>query len=196
MMVPFFNNYFQLGDWTSENEVVVLRDVTESAKWKLEVVKDAQQSLELSGNYCGGVIFRKFLSEVKQVLQKRSAVKVHILASDELLEAKDTTKLEKIRKKFGERFFYFISHEKLKESNNHVKCLVVDGKICILGGTSLQDNLLSSNPQFKNTVSFKSGFMPSACNDMDFVVKGKIAECVRIQFFQLLRLRTAAGQRG
>ena len=75
-------------------DVRVSNHATESLEWKKELIRNAEQSIELSANFAGGEVFRDVLSIIESRMEKKVELKVHLLLSADLIEKTDKLKLE------------------------------------------------------------------------------------------------------
>ncbi len=186
-----------LGQSIPHQSVLVTRDSQESVEWKTTLIRHAEQSIELSGNFCGGKVFRDLLDVIGQRLGEREPLKVHLLTNDDLLEKADLAKLAALKAQFPQRFHFLISQAKIKCSpvpmsvDNHVKLLIVDGKYFITGGSGLQKSLCGAGdkiPEDDPTLPIQSRLLAGGVRDMDVVVTGTLAATLRVEYFKLLAI--------
>lgn len=182
--------------------ILVTQHAKESNDWKLKIIKKAKKSIEISGNYCGGKIFRDTLNTISKKLDKNDKLQVHILSSPELLQSADLSLVDKISKKYPTQFHFLqtktiCSHvfrsgdqaEQLQSRENHVKLVVVDDYYFVAGGTNFEEHLGTIGEDDQSitiTSSLYERFVLTASRDMDIVGSGEeISEMLRAQFFDL-----------
>lgn len=179
-----------LGDFSnnnltwSNNDVIVAEDIHDCAQWKLALIEIANHSLEISGNFCGGLIFRNTLSLIQSQLHKYPALRVHLLISKTFLETEDVITLKEVKKYSVGRFVYLMT-DALGISENHAKCVVVDDYFFDVGGTGIQDNLLAIPIKTSNNPFSK--LLPPEFNDIDVIGRGILAQKIRSEFFNLFQ---------
>lgn len=194
----------KLGEFTS-NAILPTEHAKESSEWKLDLLSKAEQSIELSGNFCGGKLFREALDVIDKSLERSLAahpekkepkLQVHITASYGLIEPDDYNKLKELSKKWPKNFHFLETNFKFELSpvirniENHVKLLVVDEKYFIVGGSGLQHEMGSFTgseppPPVPPPPLWKKIALAEAYRDMDFVGKGVLAKTLRVEFFKL-----------
>ncbi|MCB1136709.1 MAG: hypothetical protein KDK78_10605, partial [Chlamydiia bacterium] len=84
-----------LGSYSKKNDVLVTSDSLETVAMRLDLVRNAEQRILLSGNYCGGRVFNDFLDAVEQRMAERPALEVFVLSSDELLEEDNIERVQR-----------------------------------------------------------------------------------------------------
>lgn len=189
----------KLGAFT-KNHILPTAHTKESSEWKLDMLRSAEQSIELSGNFCGGKLFREALDIMEKSLRTKPKLQIHLTASENLIEKEDRKKLEELRKTYPERFHFLETNVKLdvcptlRSVENHVKLLVVDGKYFVAGGSGLQDEMGSftgdDDEHLKDTSrpAWKGLILAHAYRDMDFVGEGAAAKTWRQEFYKLWHL--------
>lgn len=184
----------RLGEFHQDNAVLVSQNGKETAEWRDKLFGAAQQSIEWSGNFLGGKIFRNTLNLIQEKMTALPNLQVHIFCSHDLLEAADVKKLEQLKKDFPEQFHLLVSDTKITTSpdvsslENHVKMVVVDRKYFITGGTGHHDVLSDQGETAKAPApdaSFKSKGVGSGSRDMDIVGSGNVALTMSQEFFKL-----------
>ncbi len=183
----------KLGRYSANNSVVLTENAVESALWKLDLLRSAKQSIELSGNFCGGKIFRKALRAISKNMRSNPSLKVHLIASYDLLESKDYKIIARMQRRFPN--FHFLETNTrvtidpvLRTIENHVKLLVVDEKYYVVGGTGLQQGHFSAGdvPPVPNLEApWKERFVGGGLRDMDAICQGPLAKTLRLEFFKL-----------
>jgi len=195
----------KLGQFT-KNHILSTEHVKESSEWKLDLIKNAEKSIELSGNFCGGKLFREALDIIDATIQRSKAknpngdpkLKVHVTASENLVESEDRKKIELLRKKWPKNFHYLETNIKLEISpvirsiENHAKIIVVDEKYFVTGGSGIQEEMGTFTGEEKikkeKRPFLKNMTLAEAYRDMDFVGEGPLAKTFRVEFFKLWRI--------
>ncbi len=181
----------RLGEW-SENEMIATTSGEESYAMKLALIEQAEQSIEISGSYCGGTVFNRALDLIAQQLKKKPALKVKIISNNDLLDASNHEKIAELAAQYPDRFFLLETKKQfkffpsIKTEENHTKLLVIDGTLCMTGGTGIQDMLCRGEIQEGVEQSAAEHILGGAARDMDVVIKGPVAKTMRQQFYQLL----------
>lgn len=190
-----------IGTQTTNNKVLVTHDSPETTEWRYHLLRSAKSSIEISGNFCGGEVFRKALSEIETAMTNSPALRVHILSVDELIEREDSDFLERLKKTYGDRFNYIITNKRsaflpnFTVIENHMKLVLIDEKYYSIGGSGLQDNLCAKgdtphvprpNASWYNYALEK--FWTGSARDQDVVCEGaEVAKQCRWTFFELFR---------
>ncbi|MFT4553203.1 MAG: hypothetical protein ACI9S8_001839 [Chlamydiales bacterium] len=176
------------------NKVLVTENVKETVMWQEKLVRSAKHSIELSGCYCGGEIFTKFLGIFKELLNKNPDLQIRIISHRDLLTSDNWRALKEIQESYGERFFFLETSRRFqflpnfRVLDNHTKMLVVDEKYLVTGGSGIFQ-ALSKTKEELDEVSHQSlldRLMGKGARDMDAVVSGPIAQTVRQEFYHLL----------
>ncbi|MDP1835863.1 MAG: phosphatidylserine/phosphatidylglycerophosphate/cardiolipin synthase family protein [Chlamydiales bacterium] len=179
------------------HDVLVTRNPEESTFWKIELLKNANKSIEFSVGFTGGPLLEKALLLLETCLTQKPDLKVHLFVSDcPLFGWADKRKLELLAQRHPDRFHYLIrgmsglrNGYNLVTSENHIKMLVVDEKYVVLGGTNLfhyqSRSKVPEDIRYENLVNY---FHPKACIDMDLVVRGPCAANLRQDFYRLWAL--------
>lgn len=115
--------------------------------WRAQLVSAAEHNIVLSGNYCGGDSFIKFLELVEKKLIEKPGLKVIVISSPKFLKGVCRKKVQAFTKKHSQNFSLVESDDifhvspGIKKTTNHTKCMVIDyGKYFILGGSGIKDN--------------------------------------------------------
>ncbi len=186
-----------LGSYHSNHSLLVTKDVQETLEWKMHLIRSAQQSIELSGNFCGGHTFRQALKEIGELLAERPALKFHLISSEEMLSKEDFKAMNQLKESFPDRVRILVTNSRVrflprpKTVENHVKLLIIDGKYFVAGGTSFQDIFHSTgdrpNPssQPKSSKHWTEYLQGNGARDMDFVGRGDLAKTMRLEFYKL-----------
>jgi len=177
-----------------ENSVFMTQNSRETAQWKLDLIDHAEQSIELSGNFCGGPIFCEALDRIEKRLREVPALKVHIISNDDLLESPEVEKMKQLAAEFPERFNYIIIGDRFEWSNTlkytemHIKAFVVDEKYFVIGGSGMHQELCTDIPDTGENRNCFLAFFPKASRDMDAVAVGPTAKTLRLVFFKMYAL--------
>lgn len=179
----------KVGAWTENNSILVSQSAQETNEWKLEFIKSAQYSIEISGSICGGKVFREALRAIKDRLKEAPDLNVHILSTPDLLEPEDQKLLEELVNTHPNKFHCLITSFKFNSyyrQENHVKVVVVDQKYYVVGGTNYQDRLSKEAPKDEIPASIADKILGSGSSDMDVVGSGcDQAFILRREFFKL-----------
>ncbi len=189
----------KLGEYTDGHTVALSQSGQESIEWKLDLLKNARQSIELSGNFCGGEAFQKALKNIEFALWTQSELKVHIISSKDLLEKEDRAMLESLKAHFPDRFHYLLTGRhaiffpRFHSVENHTKLLVVDENYFVLGGTGLQQAFCckgdgTDSPPAEEKKDFLDGIISKYWRDTDLLGQGPLAKTMRQEFFKLWAL--------
>ncbi len=191
------------GQYYANTSVLVPAHTTEAAEWKLDLVRSAEHSIEWSGNYFGGRIFREALEVMEEKMQRNSDFQVHLISSPELLESEDYRRLEELSARYPSQFHVVVTHTQIAPSlpdltktwsqENHIKVLIVDRKYTVFGGASYQDYLASYEgkqqkiaPEESDPKAIVYSWMYNGASDTDVVCIGKEhAEGLGVMFFKL-----------
>ena len=179
---------------SSENDCFITKDGAESLNLKLQLIKAAQQSIEISGSYCGGKVFQDVLEEIDNKLSTNKEIKIRILSNNDFLTDKNKFLIKSISSKYPEQFFLIevikplILLPTLRTISNHTKFVIVDGSIGITGGTGIQDVFNSENEQADDAtqITLSSHALKGGVRDTDILIHGPLVQCMRKQFFHLL----------
>lgn len=170
-------------------------DSAESFEWKKRLIQSAESSIELSPNFAGGEVFRDVLEIMKERMDKKPQLKIHLLLSKDLLEAKDIAILNEMASKY-ENFHFLISDRLyvrepfIRSEENHVKLLIVDEKYFMIGGTGIHPRMVREvhHPDEKEKQeTLASKILDQGFRDADLAGEGKIAGTMRLEFFKLFR---------
>lgn len=183
-----------LGQFNGNNSVLLTAHAKETTEWKLDLIRSAKQSIELSGNYCGGPIFNEALDIMEASLKSIPNFRVHLIASTVLLSSAEQARLRSMEQRYP-NFHCLQTHElldfspTLRTRANHVKLLVVDEEYYVVGGTNLFKMMATttgeSPMEFPPGTSRRDRFFGAGYRDMDIVAKGELARTLRIEFFKL-----------
>ncbi len=168
---------------------LVLTDSIESKKYKLDLIRNAQQSIFLS-SYMGEEAFDEALDLIKERLQQNRSLKVFILGSNHFLTPENKRRLEYLKEVHPDRFFsvlsseiYYSEHPKGGRSllsSNHIKLMAIDqGAYMISGGSALRPFWTDVTGE-EHLPQLKRGFFDiynpleaKGFRDMDFAFKSQ-----------------------
>jgi phosphatidylserine/phosphatidylglycerophosphate/cardiolipin synthase-like enzyme len=176
-------------------DIIPLDSVRETFEWKKNLVRSAENSIEISLNYAAGTYFREFLIVLRDRLKEKPNLKCHMLVSHDLLEAADRVCLKKLKKDFPQQFEYLITEgiltlqPTLSSEDNHVKLMVVDGKYFTIGGSGISQKMCSDTaPKHNSHTTFADRFLKPCFRDFNVIGSGDVAKTMRQQFFSLYRI--------
>lgn len=192
-----------LNQTLTNNRVLATKDSAETTRWKLDLMRSAEHSIELSGSYCGGKPFQDALAIIEERLRAKPRLKVRIIAAGSMLERADRSKLRQLEQTWPSRFHCLTTDMKFRAFTdpdsslplihtveNHVKVLVVDEKYVVIGGSNLQTNLCGAGDAFVKpsenaSMQEKMLHWMGHTRDMDVVMEGpEIAKTFRWQFYR------------
>lgn len=157
---------------------------------KKRLINSATTSIEVSANYAGGEKFREFLDLIKQRMEECPDLKVHLILSNDLLMKADKSALKNLEKQYPGRFCYLVTGRIYRgryAEENHAKFLIVDGKYFMMGSSGITKQMVREELPSSDTADggLIAKFLSQAFKETDIVGKGKIAQTMRHQFFDL-----------
>jgi phosphatidylserine/phosphatidylglycerophosphate/cardiolipin synthase-like enzyme len=181
-----------VGEWDTRTAVLVTRDAAESSRWKLELIRNARESIEISCNYAGGKDYREALRLCGEAMERNPKLKVHLLYHTILMDTEDKTLTAELCSRFPDQFFpvklalgtEIIDHIATVET--HLKIVCVDEKYFVTGGTSLEEALSAeglTTPPKRPRESVPERFAYAGARDMDVVGVGPLAKTLRKIYF-------------
>lgn len=159
--------------------------VEETLQWKLDLIKSAEKSIELSPNFGGGEPFQRILKAIQDRMAEKPDLKVHIIVSFDVLEKADKALLKDLKTQFGDRFSFLVTSKVMTlgaSQENHVKLLLIDEKYFVMGGSNIDPFMTSETPV---PVDPKLPLGGLGFRDMDIIGEGVVAKTMRQQFFAL-----------
>lgn len=159
--------------------------VEKTLEWKLDLIKSAERSIELSPNFAGGKPFRDIVKAIRNRMCEKHDLKVHIILSFDLLEKEDRALLKSLKTQFGDRFSILVTSKILSigaSQENHVKLLLIDEKYFVMGGSNIAPSMTSESPVLVHPTLPLGGL---GFRDMDLIGEGDVAKTMRQQFFAL-----------
>jgi phosphatidylserine/phosphatidylglycerophosphate/cardiolipin synthase-like enzyme len=169
-----------LGEFSSGNySGIPIQDSVEAHKWKMELIRHAQKSIVMSGNFCGGKSFDEMLDLMKERLQKNGQLCISIISSSIFLTNENKARLEALKKKYPDRFECVVTPEgfpyispttnEFRITANHTKLLVIDyGHYFQIGGSGIEPSW-TDHAGDKAPKDVGNTLLPGAYRDMDFV---------------------------
>lgn len=188
------NDALPLNTYGDNHSVIVTEDSTESFAWKKELIKSAKHSIELSGSFCAGPAFREILDLMEEKMVSNRDIQIRILCTPDLLQGADKQRLKELQEKYPDNFHLLltakipITSPGVSMPEMHVKLLVVDEEYFVMGGSNLQESMLSKGDgtdlprEDRDLFEQMSG---SNWRDMDMVGKGPAAKTLRLEFYKL-----------
>jgi phosphatidylserine/phosphatidylglycerophosphate/cardiolipin synthase-like enzyme len=183
----------KLGEWT-DNACAIVDGGENSKIVKYTLLNQARHSVEISGSYCGGEMLDDFFQIIEKKIEENPEFKVRIISCSDFITKNNRLLAKNLQERFPDNFFFLVT-EKQHESfptvrtyENHTKMLIVDGQVCMTGGTGIAGDVCNDPPsaeQIQKGLNFRQrmlGFMM----DTDVVVHGPLAKTMRHQFYQLL----------
>lgn len=182
----------EVGVYDTRSAVMVTRDAAETTRWKLELLRHAQQSIEVSANFAGGPDYRQGLRFMAEAMDRNPNLQVHLMYETILMDPEDKAMTEAIARDYPEQFHAVQNAIELEiveygaSIGNHLKILVVDEKYFVIGGTNFEQTLSTEGlrpeiePHRDNGVG-ALGYAGS--RDMDVVGVGPMAETLRKVYF-------------
>lgn len=183
-----------LGQFNGNNSVLVTSNAKETTEWKLDLMREAKQSIEISGNFCGGPIFDEALDIMEAAVKRDPNFRVHLITSTFLLTSAEKARLKYLAKTYPN--FHCLKTSELidfsptlRTRGNHVKLLVVDETYYVVGGTNLYRMMGSTTgdrpAECLTGASRIDRFLGAGYRDTDVIAKGELAKTLRLEFFKL-----------
>lgn len=208
---------FQPSSKTSKVEAIPCEHGADTEMWREDLINAAEHNIVISGNYCGGKSFIRFLDCIEKRINEKPDLQVVVISSPKFLSGDSDKKWKELAKKYPNNFSLVVSPDVwhvspgLKKTTNHTKCMVVDyGKYFILGGSGIKDNFTETGrddlPKGQYEAEQKKAFtatgsdgdddgwlgkfIPGNFRDMDFVFgpQGNNFESGKDVFRQMLLL--------
>ena len=179
-----------------------LQDSKAGFQLKKDLIASANESVVLSGNYCGGEAFDEVLDLLADRMGEKEGLKVLVISSSKFVTNNNKNRLDNIKNNYPDRFEYvpsddyFMSADQLKKVTNHVKGLVVDGRYSVMGGSGIEDKYAyyegvgdryrETDTEGRSLGFFNEVMLPRGFRDMDFYFEGE-SHGIRLQK-EILRL--------
>ncbi len=183
----------------SGHSVYVTKSTDDTTWWKLELLRNAKQTIEMSAGFAGGDIFLKVLAIFQEQLAKNPNIQIHLMISQNsgLLSDGEKSQLSDLAKRYPNNLHFqvnspsglMIQAKGVYTTENHMKIIIIDEKYFLLGGTNLIDNQSHGLvDQGYKPDRIQDAFLPRASRDMDVVISGSMAKVLREEFFQIYEL--------
>lgn len=183
----------------SGHKVYVTKSTDDTTWWKLELLRNAKQTIEMATGYAGGEVFLKVLATLEEQLASNPNIQIHLMISQNsgLLSDGEKRLLVDLGARYPNNLHYQVNNptglmmqaKGVYVTENHMKLIVIDEKYYLLGGTNLIDN--QSHGKVDLTYKperIQDAFLPRASCDMDVVISGPTAKRMREEFFQIYEL--------
>ncbi len=184
----------KLNTYLEDHSVILTENGKESFKWKKELVESAKHSIELSGSFCAGDAFQEILDIMERKLKTNSELQIHLMSTPDLLLTADKQRLKDLQARFPDNFHVLLTERSLTTTpgvslpENHVKVLIIDETYFVMGGSNLQESMLSTG-EGKDPPRENRGILEQASGtnwrDMDMVGKGTGTQVLRREFYKL-----------
>ncbi len=190
------------GDETFNVRGMPLPDSKTGFQLKKDLIASANESIVLSGNYCGGEAFDEVLDLLAARMSEKEGLKVLVISSSKFVTNNNKNRLNELKNNYPDRFElvpsddYFMSADQLKKVTNHVKGLVVDGRCSVMGGSGIEDKYAyyegvgdryrETDTEGRSLGFFNEVLLPRGFRDMDFYFEGE-SHAVKLQQ-EILRL--------
>lgn len=177
--------------FAGENALLVTYDAHETVAWDRALIAHAEHSIEVSGAYCGGTVFREMMAVAREAMERHPALQFHLITHEVMFDPEDFGVIASFRAQFPTRFHCVFPTDDiafwpdLKVTTNHVKVLIVDEKYFVVGGTNREEAMTTvgtSRPARKERQGALR-YMPGGLRDMDVVGYGPAAYELRRNFF-------------
>jgi phosphatidylserine/phosphatidylglycerophosphate/cardiolipin synthase-like enzyme len=146
-------------------DALVTEHCADTNRRREALIAAAKHNILISGGYCGGNTFIRFLDLVEQRVREDITLKVLLLYSPSFVygacgdKAKELARLYPRNVSLIKTPLVWHLSPGLKKAGNHVKCTVIDyGKYFIIGGSCIKDNFAddgldgSSGPRSDNSL--------------------------------------------
>lgn len=182
-------------NYTHNNKVLVTKNGRETTEKRLQLIREAKQSIEISGNFGGGNDLHNLLKELEDAIVREPKIKIHVMFSDTFVRDDHLHKFDALQSMYPDNFKYLITPTLTKAASgtteeNHWKTTIIDRKWCFVGGTGIVDYLTTPGDKpasgSPNTGKFLDNFLPSAARDMDVIIEGP-TEHVSAEYFDLFQ---------
>lgn len=184
-----------LGEY-SINDGFITEDAAESLEFKLKLIENAEQSIEIMPNYITGKAMTRTLQAIKAQLEKKPNLKVRMVISSMAFVGQtpdEMNQLNILKKDYENRFEFILLtltpgiDSELRSYDNHMKMFVVDEKYFVFGGSSVMDQFSSKGDvahELPPNLSLVEQLSEIRFRDHDLVGKGPIAKTMRLVFYK------------
>lgn len=180
-----------LGEYSTNTSLLLTQSGEETHQWRLSLIRAAKQSIEISGNFCGGKRFDETLEALETAMINNPELKVHLTCSDDFTQESKPL-LEHLQNNYSSQFNYLetsrwmVLNPEFTTIENHVKGTLIDEKYFIIGGTGITDKLISVGDKPTPPDNL---FLGSASRDTDVVGSDPdLVKTMRMEFFKLYGL--------
>ncbi len=186
-----------------EVKLIACQNSVEMIDYGLDLIEQAQQSIEFSPCFFGGEVCQKYLAAIEKRMKLNKRLQVYVMLAMTLMEDKDKVYMDQIEGLYPRQFHVVYTtsvidiSKDLSAIDNHVKMLVVDERYFTVGGTNYDDSMCTdgSAPVERHDKPGVSGFvaanLPSGSRDQDLIGKSQlIARELRQIFHKLFALWT------
>lgn len=180
-----------------QNALIVTDNSQETLFWMHEFIDQANQSIEFVTYTTGGKAFCDLIQAIGKRMEVKTEVKAFVLVSPLLIFDQESLALSQLKQKFPDRFHFQMTGSRFTAipdyvvNENHIKCLIVDEKYYITGGTNLHAAFCTTGT-FPIERDFGSegisSSLPSGTRDMDVVGRGFIARDLREMYYKIYAL--------
>jgi phosphatidylserine/phosphatidylglycerophosphate/cardiolipin synthase-like enzyme len=178
-----------------DDALIVCENSIETMNWNLELIDNANYSIDLELYSTGGDIFCTFMEHIEKRIQERPQLQAHIACFTILLHEKEKSLVWRLKTLYPKNFHFqetynvCIGFPDYITAESHLKCLIVDEHFFSIGGTNFHDCLCSEGTTTKvvpNRGELKIHYsMPSGARDMDIVGRGPVAKKLRQMFYRI-----------
>jgi hypothetical protein len=179
-------------------DVQVINCVDDSYALKLNLLKSAQQSIDITFNFAGGSHYDVVLDIIEEKLQMYPDFKVHLIMSEDLLSEEQVLRMQKINEQFSSRFHYLVTDRQflmdgmMRTEENHAKAMVIDGKYFVVGGSGIHEKMNKEHhTDDQESSSFAESFIDQSFRDTDLFGSGELAHTIRGQIYNLYQIWSA-----
>jgi putative cardiolipin synthase len=179
-----------------KNAVIVSENSEQTLKWMHELISHAEHSIELGAYSTGGKVFMDLIEAIEIRMDEVPPLEVYVIAAPIFLFDREMEKIECLKKEYP-NFHFQVSEPHFKvfpdynTNENHMKCLIVDEKYFIIGGTNLHEAFCTKGTEKIDKRSFENPvghMMPSGTRDMDLIGSGPVAHDIRKMYHKMFAL--------
>jgi len=172
-----------------DHEIVICNHSLETLDWITDLIGCAEQSIEISAPFLGGLVGCKVLGALEERLGQKADLQVYLLVHPILLEEKEHKIIKRLKSAYRGNFHFMTTAEvptifpRVGSVNNHMKLVVVDETYYVAGGTNLDDEMCAEGTYTPPGRALLDG--NAGGRDTDVVGKGALAHELRLQFHKL-----------
>lgn len=179
-----------------KTDVHVINDTTQSFLFKMELLRCAKQSIDITFNFAGGEHFTQVLDLIEEKMKSIPNFRTHFIISRDLLEDDQINRMNEMKERFGNRFYFlvtdrhFLTNGFLRTEENHAKALVVDDKYFVVGGSGIHEKMdREVNPTKENKEqTLADSLIDQTFKDTDIIGCGELAKTIRGQIYNLYQI--------